>query len=125
MKAKHLIIFLVIINLTVLLYLVATAQTKSNDSQKPSPIIRARAIELIDDKGKSRALLNVEANGETVFRLRDSKGTIRVKLGASEDGSALLLLNNSQSPGIHALAKSTGTTMTLTNNDGRKRVVEP
>ena len=125
MKAKPLIIFLVLINLTVLFYLVATAQTKSNNSQSVSPIIRARAIELVDDKGQSRALLNVEANGETVFRLRDAKGTIRVKLGASEDGSALLLLNDSTNPGIHALAKSNGTTMTLINKDAQKRVIEP
>jgi hypothetical protein len=125
MKAKQLIIFLVLINLAVLFYLVTTAQTKSNTSRSASPIIRARAIELVDDKGQSRALLNVEANGETVFRLRDAKGTIRVKLGATEDGSALLLLNNSTSPGIHALAKSDGSTMTLINNNGRKRVIEP
>src|SRR5688572_17994021 len=125
MKAKQLIIFLVLVNLTVLFYLVATAQTNSNSSQSVSPIIRARAIELVDGKGQSRALLNVEANGETVFRLRDAKGTIRVKLGASEDGSALLLLNDSTSPGIHALAKSDGTTMTLIDNHGRKRVIEP
>ncbi len=111
--------------MTVLFYLVATTQTKSNNSLSASPIIRARAIELVDDKGQSRALLNIEANGETVFRLRDAKGTIRVKLGASEDGSALLLLNNSTRPGIHALAKGNGTTMTLINNDGRKRVIEP
>ena len=125
MKAKQLVIFLVLINLTVLFYLVATAQTKSNNSPSASPIIRARAIELIDDKGQTRALLNVDPNGETVFRLKDAKGTIRVKLGASEDGSALLLLNDSTSPGIHALAKSNGTTFTLINNDGRKRVIEP
>ena len=125
MKAKQLIIFLVLVNLTILFYLVATAQTKSNNSQNVSSIIRARAIELVDDKGQSRALLNIEANGETVFHLRDAKGTIRVKLGASENGSALLLLNDSTSPGIHALARSNGTTLTLIDNDGRKRVIEP
>ncbi len=122
---KRLIIFLVVINITVLLYLVATSQTKQNNPQSASPIIRARAIELVDDNGQSRALLSVEANGETVFRLRDAKGTIRVKLGASEDGSALLLLNDSTSPGIHALAKNNGTTLTLINKDGRTRVMEP
>lgn len=125
MKAKQLIIFLVIINLTVLFYLVSTAQTNSNKTLSPSPIIRARAIELVDDRGQSRALLNVEANGETVFRLRDAKGTIRVKMGASMDGSALLLLTDSTNPGIHALAKSDGTTLTLINKDGQKRTIQP
>jgi hypothetical protein len=88
-------------------------------------IVRARAIELIDDQGRVRASLNVETNGEAVFRLRDANETIRMKLGASEDGSGLLLLDDSTNPGLHVLAKRGNTTMTLINKDGRKRVVEP
>jgi hypothetical protein len=89
------------------------------------PLVRARAIELIDGKGTRRALLSVEENGETVFRLVDAQGTIRVKLGASEEGSGLVLLNDATEPGIHALAKGRGTTLTLINKDGRKRVLSP
>ena len=51
-----------------------------------------------------RARLNVEANGEVVFRLLDETGTIRVKLGAGSDGSGLLLANDATEPGIHMVA---------------------
>ena len=124
MKSKTVIIILVIINVGVMLYM-ASAQTSSSASVKTLPIVRARVIELVDEKGQPRASIIVEKNGETVFRLRDAKGVIRVKLGASEDGSALVMLNNATEVGIHALAKPNGTTLTLMNGDGKKKIVEP
>jgi two-component sensor histidine kinase len=87
--------------------------------------LRAKAIELVDEHGRIRAQLNVESNGEAVLRLRDSSGEIRVKLGADKDGSGLLLLNGSTEPGVHMLAKNNGTTLTLTNKGGQRRVITP
>jgi hypothetical protein len=87
--------------------------------------VRARAIELVDARGRIRAQLNVEADGETVFRLRDAAGEIRVKLGANGDGSGLLLVDGSTEPGIHMLAKSSGTSVTLTTNGGQRRIITP
>jgi hypothetical protein len=124
MKTQHLIILLLIINLAGWLYL-AQAQTTPPAAPGIAPLVRARAIELVDGKGTRRVLLSVEDNGEAVFRMMDAQGTIRVKLGASETGSGLVLLNDATEPGLHALAKDKGTTLTLVNKDGRKRVVAP
>jgi hypothetical protein len=124
MKNQHLIILLLVINLVGLLYL-ATAQTTPPAAAGIAPLVRARAIELVDGKGTRRALLSVEENGEAVFRMMDARGTIRVKLGASETGSGLVLLNDATEVGVHALAKDKGTTFTLINKDGRKRVLTP
>jgi hypothetical protein len=88
------------------------------------PVLRARAIELVDDRGRVRARLNVEPGGETVFRLTDANGTIRVKIGAAEDGSGLVLLDGSTEPGVHMLAKRTGTSLTL-RQGGQQRVIAP
>lgn len=87
--------------------------------------LRARAIELVDAQGTVRAQLNVESGGEAVFRLRDSAGQIRVKLGADGQGSGLLLLDGSTEPGIHLLSKTTGTSLTLTSRGGARRVITP
>jgi hypothetical protein len=87
--------------------------------------VRARAIELVDERGRVRAQLNVEADGETVFRLRDAAGEVRVKLGANGDGSGLLLVDGSTEPGIHMLAKSSGTSVTLSTKGGQRRVITP
>ncbi len=88
-------------------------------------IVRARSIELLDERGAVRAQLTVETGGEAVFRLRDAKGQVRVKVGASEDGSGLLLLDQATEPAIHLLAKKGGGTVTLTDKDGRRRSIEP
>jgi len=87
--------------------------------------LRARAIELVDQQGRVRAQLNVESNGEAVFRLRDSQGEIRVKLAGGGDGSGLVLLDGSTEPAIHMLAKGGGPSVTLTGKGGQRRVMAP
>lgn len=87
-------------------------------------VLRARAIELVDGGGRVRAQLEVEDSGEVVFRLRDAQGTIRVKIGAAEDGSGLLLLDEKTEPGVHLLAKDDGTSLVLSDG-GARRVLAP
>jgi hypothetical protein len=101
-------------------------------AQDAAPVLRGRAVELVDDRGRVRSRLDVAADGEVVLRLFDRHGTIRVKLGAGEDGSALLLLDETTSPGVHLVARRTGTAerpattgVTLTGVDGRPRVIRP
>ena len=93
-------------------------------AQTQPEVIRARAIELVDSRGRVRAQLNVESSGEVVFRLRDSAGTIRVKLGASEDGSGLLLANEATEPGVHLVANRRATSVTIQRGQQR-RVITP
>jgi hypothetical protein len=93
-------------------------------AQGVSPVVRARAIELVDGRSQVRARLDVESDGQVVFRLMDARGTIRVKLGASEEGSGLVLLDASTEPGVHLLAKGTGTSLTLRQGEQR-RVITP
>jgi hypothetical protein len=88
-------------------------------------LLRARVIELVDGQGRVRAQLKVEDGGEAVFRLRDAKGEVRVKLGASEEGSGLVLLDGATEPGIHMLAKRAEPSLTLTGKAGQRRVITP
>ncbi len=82
--------------------------------------VRARALELIDERGTVRGQWTVESDGEVVLRLRDEQGAIRVKLGASAGGSGLLLLDETTAPGVQMIARrvpeggraSTGITVT-------------
>jgi hypothetical protein len=123
MKQTIFVIIFTLLNLCIFINVVSRAEQDKGGTD--APIIRARSIELVDSKGQSRALLSVETNGETVFRLRDADGTIRVKLGASKDGSALVLLNDTTEVGIHASAKNSGTSVTLINKKGEKKIINP
>jgi hypothetical protein len=103
----------------------AAVQARTAVAQGGDDILRGRALELVDEGGKTRARIDVEPSGEVVFRLLDQQGTIRVKLGAGKEGSGLLLANDATEPGVHILAKDTGSSIRVVNEDGRQRLIAP
>ena len=123
MKMNRLAVILTLINLVVLVFVLA--QNRTTAAETSSDVLRVRVFELVDDHGQVRAQLNVEDSGEVVFRLRDADGTIRVKLGAAEDSSGLVLLNDLTEPGIQLLAGQDGASLTLAEKGKAGRVIEP
>ena len=94
--------------------------------------LRGRALEIVDEGDRIRARIDVEEGGEVVLRLVDPDGTIRVKLGAGENGSGLLLLDEETEPGVHLIARRRGTeatptttSVTLRAGEDRERVIAP
>jgi hypothetical protein len=115
---------LTVTNLILLIVLVIQSQTIAN--QRIPDVLRVQAFELVDGNGRIRAQLDIdETTGEVIFRLRDENENIRVKLGASEEGSGLLLINELTEPGVHILAKQGDTSLTLMNQGGVKQIIEP
>lgn len=123
MNLNRLAVVLTVVNFVLLM--IALAQSRVIANRTVPDILRVRAFELVDEHGRVRAQLNVEPNGEVVFRLLDEKETIRVKLGASQGGSGLVLLDDLTQPGMHILADQNGTSLTLTGQGGEQRVIEP
>jgi hypothetical protein len=111
--------------LNAVLLLSALTQARPAAANTTVDLLRGRALELVDDHDRVRARLNVESGGEVVLRLLDQRGTIRVKLGASEDGSGFLLANDATEPGVHILAKAAGSSIRLANKDRRERIIVP
>lgn len=124
MNNNRLAVALTVINLIILIVVIAQSRMIAN--QTIPEVLRVRAFELVDENGRVRAQLNIDkANGEVIFRLRDEKESIRVKLGASEEGSVLLLINDLTEPGVHLLAKQDDTSRTLTDQSGAEQVIKP
>lgn len=95
-------------------------------AQQVVPLLRVQQLELVDERGMVRAQLMVAQPGdEVLFRMRSSRGLIRVKLGANEAGSGLILADSSQQPGVTLHAKSTGSSIRVMNRDGRERELKP
>jgi hypothetical protein len=95
----------------------------SRPGQETFDKITVREFELVDENGTKRATIQAYKEGEVVFRLRDEKGNIRVKLGAEEQGSGFVLLDGNDS-GIQALAKKNGISISQFDKDGKKRVYQ-
>jgi hypothetical protein len=124
MNTNRLALALTVVNL--ILLIVVIAQSRMTANQTIPEVLRVRAFELVDENGRVRAQLNIdETNGEVIFRLRDEKETIRVKLAASAEGSGLLLINNLTEPGVHLLAKQDDTSLTLTDHSGAAQIIKP
>jgi hypothetical protein len=129
MKPQRFVVVLLVVNLVLLALLFA--RQRASAAQDVEPILRARILELVDARGRVRSRLNVESSGEVVFRLFDQTGTIRVKLGAGEAGSGLVLIDETTEPGVHIVARRAPvaerktTSITLTGAGQQQRVITP
>lgn len=102
-------------------------------------MLRIRGLELVDDQGRVRAMLKVFPADPTVkmpdgttgypetvlFRLINSVGAPNVKISATEDGSAMSLVGESNPTHIQVMARGTSPSLTLVDQDGGKQVIKP
>jgi hypothetical protein len=137
MKSQRLLV--VITGLNILLLALSVSQTRAVVTESIAPVLRGRALEIVDDKGRVRAsitILPADPNvkmpdgttgyPETVLlRLIDPKGRPNVKLGATERGAGLLLGGESDPTYVQILADGPRTTLKLSDKDGRERLVKP
>ena len=132
MKIQRIAIGLTVVNLLLLLFLLA--QIHRTTAQNVVPVLRGRALEIVDGQGRIRAEILVhgpERVGgklypETVlFRMADQNRRPVVKFTAAENGSALGLFDDSQGR-VQLNAKSdTGNFVKVVNKDGREQVLKP
>ena len=128
---------LTLLNLAILIFL--AVQNRKAEAQSAAPVLRARALEIVDDHGKVRASIKVYPEDpkvkmpdgttgypETVMlRLISSKGRPNVKIAATEDGSAQVLGGESDPAYVQILARGNNTSLKLINKDGREQVIKP
>jgi hypothetical protein len=141
MKTQRFALGLTVLNLFILMAALfrANSATPSTPTPDMPPVLRIRGLELVDDQGRVRAMLKVfPANpnvkmpdGTTgypesvLFRLIDSKGGPNVKITATEDGSGMSLVGESNPTHVQIMARGTNTSMTFVNRDGRQQVIKP
>src|SRR5215213_4623952 len=137
MKIQRLAIVLTMINLVILTFNLSHSRPATADGV--APVLRGRAIEIVDDNGKVRASIKVHPadqtfkmpNGktgypETVrFRLIDPNGRPEVKLGASVQGGGLGLIGDSDSTQVLLQAEEKDSSLKLINKDGRQQLIKP
>jgi len=136
MKGQRILVVLTALNLGIFSYQLVQPRPGFAAADVP-PVIRARALEIVDDRGRVRASLSVLPedpkvmwNGkpypETVLlRLITADGRPNVKLGASKSGAGLLIGGESNPTYVQVLADGGLSTVKLINKDGVERLIKP
>ena len=128
-KIQRLLMALTLVNLVVLTFLLT--QTKAAESNNAAPVLRGRALEIVDENGNVRAAIQLipgRTDGtfpETVIlRLIDAKGKPLVKVGGSRQGSALSLVGDND--GTYVVLKAEAdTSLKMLNKNGKEQVIKP
>ena len=139
MSAQRLAVVLTLLNFALLAFILA--QGHPAGAQGVVPVLRGRALEIVDEQGKTRAFLGVlpansrttMPNGKTfpetvILRLMDpNTGRRSVKLATSEQGSGLGLLGESRTHETWVILDADGTTgaVRLKNEDGQEQRIRP
>lgn len=131
MKTQRLAVGLTVINLMLMIFLLT--QFRRADAEQIAPVLRGRALEIVDAKGRVRASISVREPvtmdskfyPETVLlRLTDPKSGPVVKLTASENASALGLSDDSNG-GVQIFAGDTGSFVKVVDKTGREQTLKP
>ncbi len=128
MKSHKFALMLTAVNLTVaisVIYRPVWDKPVVAESLQIPKVIRAQAIELVDERGQVRAQLHLGEDGGGNLRLRSGDGTVRVKLAGTTDGSGLLLFDKEAEPAVWLAATKSGTSVTLAEKGKDKRVIKP
>jgi hypothetical protein len=126
MLLQRLALPLTLLNSVLLVVLLLAAMAPTNPTDKVAPsVVRAQAIELVDAEGNVRGQLYLGADGGGNLRLRAPNGEVRVKLGATNDGSGLLLLDQTTEPALLLAAKAADTKLTLKSKDRQPKILQP
>src|SRR5215213_4104581 len=133
MKLQTLSIILTVINLGLLVFLLLS---RSRLVDGVAPVVRCRALQVVDDQGRVRAGISVlpastfeptgKAYPETVIlRLIDANGRPEVKIGASEDGAGLGFVGKTDETQVKLEAHGDESWLTLINKDGKQQQIKP
>jgi len=135
MKIHRLLIALTVVNLGLLLFLLLS-QIGPTPANGAAPVVRGRALEIVDDHGRVRASIKVQP-AETfkptgrkypetvVLRLIDPNGRPEVKIVASEQGGGLSFVGASDATQVLLEADGTDSSLKLANKDGRQQLIKP
>jgi hypothetical protein len=135
MRTQRIVIGLTALNFLILVYTLSRASPAV--PPQVAPVLRTHALEILDEHGRVRAMIRVfpaspdakmpdgtTGYPETVLlRLINSKGAPNVKIAATEDGSVMSLVGESNPAHVQVLARGTSPSLKLVNKDGQEQLI--
>jgi hypothetical protein len=135
MNLQRFLVAVSILNLGLLIFLLMS-RTEPALARAQTPVLRGRALEIVDAQGRVRASIKVQSAEtfkptgrkypETVMlRLIDPKGRPEVKIGASVEGGGLAFVGETDATQVHLQAEGDESSLRLSDRSGQARVVKP
>lgn len=130
MRWQRLAVILTMLNFVMLLWV--WTQVRPASAEDVAPLLRGRALEIVDEQGRVRADIKVlpaskRPDGtigypETVqLAISSSQGERHVKLATTEDGSGLVL--GGEAGWVQILSRRESPFVKLHNKDGREQTM--
>jgi hypothetical protein len=130
MNIQRVAIAVTLINLA--LFMFQLAEVRARDLP---PVLRGRALEIVDTEGRVRASLVVHPAGigpdgkafsdTAILRLIDTRGRPAVKLATTEEGAGMSLVGDGSRAYVQLGTDGTTSTLRLLNSNGREQIVRP
>ena len=133
MKSQKVVVVLTVVNV-VLLLSASSFGGPARPAPDVAPVLRGRALEIVDEQGRVRASITVEAPTrvagrdypETVLlRLADPKSGPIVKITATPDGAAIGLSDDSRGSVQVYATRTRGSLVKIVSSSGREQVLKP
>ncbi len=135
MKTQHILVVLTVANAAILVF--SLIQPHTTAAQEVAPVIRGRALEIVDDHGRVRAEIKVlpaqptlkmpdgtTGYPETVqLRLISSQNSPHVKLATTEDGAGLVL--GGEKGYTQLLSRGPDPFIKIVTKGGREKTIKP
>ena len=133
MKRQRLVVALTLVNALLLGFLITGGVRSVSARQPVVSVLRARALEIVDEEGRVRASISVHGP-ETVdgirypeavlLRMGDPRGAPGVKLTASANGTALGL-SDGRAGGVQLYARDTASFVRVVDRTGHEQIIKP
>jgi hypothetical protein len=136
MKVTQLALALTVVNLSILLS--SQMAMHADAASRAAPVLRGSALELVDGEGRVRASITIHPAGPSVpvpdgriypetvvLRLIDPNGRPGVKIAASEKGSGLSFVGDTDRTQVVLKAEGADSSLKLASRSGSERIIKP
>jgi len=134
MKLSRILVVLTLVNLAILLFAAVRVLPQIDQA---APVLRGRALQIVDELGHVRASISVmpaqtQPNGETypetvLLRLITERGRPSVKISASEETAGATFVGPSNTTNTYTIlqAKQSASSLKLRDEDGGETLIRP
>ena len=130
MKIPGILTALTVANFALLVVFLAHAALSSVAAEGAEPVLRGRALEIVDDAGRLRATIGIlpasaDAGETVVFRLINADGQPSVKIATGAETAGLSFVGGDDKSYVILQAEDAEAYLKIVEPEGREQTISP